>query len=928
MFAKTRNIESSEIDNLSGQKKEYLERKIDDNFKRTKQLKLPNINRMSADNIVNGRNHIFRQSLLKYKDQLGESLNMSPVSKKAPMTKSPSKNIILNKKKRDNPNIFLNVKQDVSEIGKSKLKFESDPTKSFKKSSSKIGLKPIRENQLTKNLEKSELLNLDPLNFSRVDTSNAKQRSKLNISQTQKNLTNFVFNVAKNDQMLPNQYTSMKSLRRLKNDEFIQFQNMINNRERFQQKYEEYEIQAKYDGNNNLVYRGCLINGKKSSYGKEYYPETQVQKYEGVFSNDAYHGQGKLYDEDGTIQASGNFVNGEIEGFGQLYYPLGHLQYKGQIAKGGAYSGQGTYYYKNGKQMYVGDFSAGQRLGFGKEFSSDGMLLYEGTFDKNEYNGKGTLYHSNGHKYLKGTFTAGKMSGMGMEFNDKGCLYYAGNFEKNIPKGYGIVYDGHDNVIFKGNFVEGKKLGEGTLLRSTDASVIYQGNFSENDFNGVGKLFYKNGQVMYEGDFKNNLRNGKGTEYHQSGKTGYKGDYVNNNFHGKGIQHNLEGIKTYEGDLKNGHRNGSGTEFESGGHPIYLGQFKNGLYHGKGCTSFAVKDKDTQEIIGEYFNDFLGLFSKGVRVSGKMMYRNSQIFYEGKFKDEMPDGSDVTLYHENGNVLYKGVMKVGFKDGFGKTFYKDGAIKFIGIYQDNSMQHGALYDKNGKLQSRWVSQHRYEAAYKKISNRHVNNGNIVHENLNVSTDLNQSVIVKEKEEKKRLNSLYHMNDSVVGHVEFQGRLNLDVVRSSSVEHEKNISKIKRMSTIDTSIGEQLGFKIIPLHKNTGKNNKKKTIDHREANWYSEYFSNGALCYQGSKCKSGNYQFWGTLWYEKTCSKEYEGFWSNGVKNGSGIEFYPNNVVKTIGNFHKNKLEGKIIVQYNSSGKQIYNGGIVDDMKNW
>ena len=938
MFANPKIGRSSEKQNINELRQDFLERKIDHNFSNSKisnkTLKLPKINRMSAENIVYDRNNIFRQSQSKYKGQLGDSLRLSSANKNpSPKKSAENKNIILQKKKYESPNIFINRKQNVSEMTKSKLNFNEPKSDFIKKSPSRIGLKSQKEKQLAFEPildTKGDILNLNPESFSRVNTSNTQKKQKLTVSQSQKIMSGKIYNIAQSDEPTINRYASIKNLSKLKNEDFIKFRNLINNREKVQEKYADYQIDTKLDANNNVVYRGCIVAGKKSGFGKEYYPETQILKYEGTFNNDVYHGQGKLFDEEGIIKASGNFVNGETEGLGQLYYPMGHLQYKGQISRGGTYMGQGTYYHKNGKPMYVGEFKSGQRCGFGKEMSNDGKQLYEGLFQNNQYNGKGMLYHSNGHKYLKGNFQDGKMNGIGMEFNDKGNLYYAGNFEKNLPTNYGVQYDGKDNVVYKGNSVEGKRMGEGTLFRPNDGSIIYKGNFDSNQFNGVGELFYRDGQLLYKGNFKNNLREGEGTEYHQDGSIGYKGIFKSNNFYGKGTLFNKGGVKTYEGDIVNGQRNGRGSEFDKFGYPIYVGFFKDDVYNGKGVTSFAMKDPETGEISGDYFNDFAGVFKKGVRYSGKIMYRGEQIFYEGKLKDEMPDGSNVTLYHENGSVLYQGNMRVGYKHGQGKTFYMTGALKYMGVYNNNEMENGALYNKNGKLKAR-------QCTVQKVVNTEKSKN--IHCNSKCEDEIGspeKSKIEPQKAENSKESSKRHVQmlekniDQINEPMNFKGRLNLQVTRASpqDLPPTKNTKESSRKVSNISTTRYQSELYIVPQINHDKKSNKKTNIVHGCPNWYIDYSPNGNFKYQGSKNKKGEYTSYGTLWYKDSCSKEYEGQWFEGMKHGSGIEYYKQNIVFTIAKYYKDNPEGRIVILYNNQGKLLFNGGLIKEMKSW
>ena len=261
MFANPKIGRSSEKQNINELRQDFLERKIDHNFSNSKisnkTLKLPKINRMSAENIVYDRNNIFRQSQSKYKGQLGDSLRLSSANKNpSPKKSAENKNIILQKKKYESPNIFINRKQNVSEMTKSKLNFNEPKNSFIKKSPSRIGLKSQKEKQLAFEPildTKGDILNLNPESFSRVNTSNTQKKQKLTVSQSQKIMSGKIYNIAQSDEPTINRYASIKNLSKLKNEDFIKFRNLINNREKVQEKYADYQIDTKLDANNNVV---------------------------------------------------------------------------------------------------------------------------------------------------------------------------------------------------------------------------------------------------------------------------------------------------------------------------------------------------------------------------------------------------------------------------------------------------------------------------------------------------------------------------------------------------------------------------------------------------------------------------------------------------------------------------------------------------
>ena len=120
---------------------------------------------------------------------------------------------------------------------------------------------------------------------------------------------------------------------------------------------------TEYYGNKNKRYEGSFQYGKHHGYGKEYYYDKEILKYEGEFKNDLYDKKGKEYDENGEIIYDGEFKNGKYHGKGKLY--------------------------RNGKVIYQGDFEDNKLQGKGIEYNEEGEIVYSGEFKNNAYDGYG-----------------------------------------------------------------------------------------------------------------------------------------------------------------------------------------------------------------------------------------------------------------------------------------------------------------------------------------------------------------------------------------------------------------------------------------------------------------------------------------------------------------------------------------------------------
>ena len=148
----------------------------------------------------------------------------------------------------------------------------------------------------------------------------------------------------------------------------------------FSRKYTIYEangigkIYNAYE--NNLIYEGGLINGRRNGKGKEY----------------------DYYDE---LIFEGEYINGKRSGKGKEYNYKGELIFEGEFLNGERWIGNGKEYEYDGTLIYEGEYLNGKRNGKGKEYCY-GELSFEGEYlNGKRYNGKGIVYDGIMILYIK-----------------------------------------------------------------------------------------------------------------------------------------------------------------------------------------------------------------------------------------------------------------------------------------------------------------------------------------------------------------------------------------------------------------------------------------------------------------------------------------------------------------------------------------------
>lgn len=192
-----------------------------------------------------------------------------------------------------------------------------------------------------------------------------------------------------------------------------------------------YKEQPKYNWGNG-IYKGKIINGKRSGKGIFYYLDGDL--YEGDFQDDKIQGHGVMKMADGAMYI-GEWKNFMFNGKGKLYYSTG--------------------------EYYEGDFRSGKR--HGKGVFIDPKVnggRYEGEWKDDIKFGLGSLYHLNGEVYV-GEFGEGGYEGKGKFIWPDGCVY-EGQFKNDMASGNGI-YTWPDGTRYVGSFLNSKKHGLGTM---------------------------------------------------------------------------------------------------------------------------------------------------------------------------------------------------------------------------------------------------------------------------------------------------------------------------------------------------------------------------------------------------------------------------------------------------------------------------------
>ena len=375
----------------------------------------------------------------------------------------------------------------------------------------------------------------------------------------------------------------------------------------------------KYDGSLNLL-------GKAEGKGMLTTPEL---KYDGIWKNDKYHGEGILEHiktgrklrgrfEDGRFISGditmgneswrGSFNHAEmLDGEGKYDSP--EISYEG-FWKDAKFHGQGTLLKKIKRIRMSGRFENNR---FANGELVDGAVTFSGAFNSDEkVHGTGT--EKTPEYTYTGEFSNGKRQGKGKQTMTNGNIKNGdfingmlsnGEFTCEEYKYHGIFlndsFHGQGTLILKNGTIKRGNFQGGSLVSGTleCPEYTYNGAFVNDRFHGNGKLTMKDRSIK-EGTFQNGeLVNGK---FEHADFT-YVGVFANGQFNGNGTKTMKDGT-VQQGTFQHGNIV-SGT-FQCGSH-TYVGSFANNVAHGYG----KVTQSDGRTLEGTFQN---GVFVNGTEI--------------------------------------------------------------------------------------------------------------------------------------------------------------------------------------------------------------------------------------------------------------------------------------------------------------------------
>lgn len=325
------------------------------------------------------------------------------------------------------------------------------------------------------------------------------------------------------------------------------------------------------------------------------------------------------------------------------------------------------------------------------------------------YHGKGKLYGPSGNIAYEGDFSKGVFHGMGKEYFGSGKLSYEGAFFNGKRHGRGIAYRVASTpkaLLYQGDFEDGEFCGIGKYY-SPKGMLEYEGMFSHGRRHGSGRMYDKDGNLEYEGDFKDGYQNGIGRHYSQDKVLIYEGSFVDGKLTGLGKEYSPDGKLLYEGfflkycrydgELVNGMPNGNGRLYFKDT-LLYEGSFVDGKRTGKGKYYF---EDGTTLYEGELFDDDMHGMGIQYEKDGSVVHQGFFIrglYYEGELLNGKPHGKGV-IRQRDGIILYEGQFANGLEHGKGRQFSRAFREKtqfmiYEGLFEEGHRSVGTCYNSD------------------------------------------------------------------------------------------------------------------------------------------------------------------------------------------------------------------------------------------
>ena len=258
-------------------------------------------------------------------------------------------------------------------------------------------------------------------------------------------------------------------------------------------------------------YKNGILDGATLLYSEKGYPISGRTYRDGKIIEEGPPIKADLIDltsywEDGiTIKRNGTYLDSIPIGYHYFYNTSGLPE------KSIRYSERAT-----GVRTAEGPVDENEkRIGQWKNYFETGELRSSGTFVNDRQNGEWTYYLESGEIFQVGNFRNGVFEGEWKWYFPSGNIFREETYVRGRPNGLSIQYSDSATIVAKGEYnAEGQREGPWII---TVGDSREEGNFIEDEKDGIWKTYYKNGQLHHTGNFVLGEPDGRHLLYYPDG---------------------------------------------------------------------------------------------------------------------------------------------------------------------------------------------------------------------------------------------------------------------------------------------------------------------------------------------------------------------------------------------------------------------------
>jgi antitoxin component YwqK of YwqJK toxin-antitoxin module len=456
-----------------------------------------------------------------------------------------------------------------------------------------------------------------------------------------------------------------------------------------------------YSVHGDLLFQTTQKNGKLDGIYTAYYPGKKIKSVT-HYKNGVRNGNEKFYSPNGKLDNEKEYSNGYLSGTYKQYYDNGQLMFQREF-KNGIVWNQSKMFDKSGNPLATGTLNNG--VGTINLYTEYGKLIVIYSYENGVKNGPATEYHRGGKIISrKMNYVNDTLDGEIKHYDAQGKLTQISNLKKGKQDGHDIFFYENGKMwadyIYKDDMIRsvimfdrnGAPLDAGTLTDGTGSLKIYDDSsrlihtfeYSKGMRNGIHRSFNTDGKIAREENFVNDSLHGLVKIFHENGKLWTETTIVNGGWEGVSNIYYESGKKYGEYVYKNGRLWNVNFILDTTGKKISFGNFRDG-------SGLIKMYSDSGNVTYTIEHD------NGVR-NGKTtsFYKNGAIRRIQNYVNDTVQGQDIS-YYPNGVPSFITEYKNGKKNGPSRVYYPDGKLWTERIYANNLLMEVTVnYNSSGK----------------------------------------------------------------------------------------------------------------------------------------------------------------------------------------------------------------------------------------